>query len=124
MPHARTAPALGNVTVYAASFSGSTSIWTTSGTIWLGDYVILSDATLALSNSALSGSGLFALVTAADGSASTALFRDSFDINTGSGVLTPRLLNLSWRVDTISGAHTGAQIAAGLPVSTTPPSQV
>ncbi len=97
---------VGGVTVYAESFSGSMGNSTASGTIWLGDYVILTDATLNFNVGMISGSGsgLVSLITAADGSAITPIFRASFDIDTISGILTPsRLLNSDWRLNQLAG---------------------
>jgi hypothetical protein len=93
---------VGNVTVYADSFSGDAPAWTASGTVWIGDYTIVEDATVQSDGSTLSGSGLISMITSDDGSERTTLFADSFDVSE-NGLLTPHAVNGDWRLNYLIG---------------------
>ena len=81
----------GGVRVYAASFTGGCGAnWSATGSLWIGDYTIVENASLTLNGGALSGSGLVSMMTTSNGSQRTVLFQDSFAVNTTSGILTPQ----------------------------------
>jgi len=64
----------GSVTVRAASFSGDPS-WTTTGTVYIGNAIIVEEGTVSLSASTLAGSGLVSLRTGAQRLAGARLAR-------------------------------------------------
>lgn len=84
---------VGKVTVYANSFSGSATSWTATGTVWIGPYTIVEEGSVTATGSTLSGKGVVSMITAANGSRRTTLFRDDFGVNASTGVLTPRFVS-------------------------------
>jgi len=77
------------VSICANNFSSSVQGWTASGTVSIGEYTFVEDASVTLSSGTLTGNGIVHMFTKADASQSTSLFRDSFSVNTNNGVLTP-----------------------------------
>jgi hypothetical protein len=67
--------------------------WSASGTLWIGDYTIVEEASLTANGNTLTGSGLVSMITLTDGSQRTLLFRDGFEVNTGNGTLTPQAVS-------------------------------
>lgn len=96
---------VGNVKVCGKQFSGDSTNWTATGTVWIGDYTIVENASITANGNALSGSGLVSMVTSADGSQRTPLFQDSFDVDTSQQLLKPRAVNGDWRLGDIVGFH-------------------
>jgi len=82
-----------SVKVCADSFTSSGNGWTTTGKVQIGDYTTVENGNVTANGSALTGNGLVSMRTKADGSQLTALFRDSFDIASDSGVLTPKAVS-------------------------------
>jgi len=95
---------VGAVTIYADSFSSTGTNWTASGTVWIGDYTVVENATVTASGGNLTGNGLVGMVTSADGNQLTHLFQDAFSVNTANGALTPQFSGgMIWQLGSVVG---------------------
>jgi len=92
---------VGNITVYADSFSGSSPSWQANGTVWLGDYTIVENATLNYDGSNLTGKGLVSMVATQNGQQRVSLFADSFKV--AGAVLTPQMTAFDFRLKDLVG---------------------
>lgn len=80
---------LGKVKVYASAFTGSLSDWRVSGTVWIGDYFVVQNASLRALGGILSGTGLVSMADGTNGQVRQPFFTGSFSVDGGNGNLTP-----------------------------------
>jgi len=94
---------VGNITIYADSFTGSSPSWQAKGTMWLGDYTIAENATLNYDGRTLSGQGLVSMVASKDGQQRVVLFSDTFRVE--GAILIPQMTNLDFQLKDLVGFH-------------------